>query len=153
MSSYLDELSAQVGLTKEQGQTKVHGKYEGETEVALHTICTAVDALGKYTLLIDPIRALAKSFGYAIGVHGSLKRDIDLIAIPWTEDAVEDEILAAGIINLVRAFSKDSWTHVSPAGDKGKPHGRRCWSIFVTSRVYIDLSIMPRILKDESTSK
>lgn len=38
-----------------------------------------------YNRLIGPIRAIAKEHGYAVGVHGSLARDIDLILVPWIE--------------------------------------------------------------------
>jgi len=37
--------------------------------------------------LIDQVRAIAREYGWAIAVHGTLKRDIDLVAAPWTEDA------------------------------------------------------------------
>ena len=43
---------------------------------------------------IAPIRLLAREVGYAIGVHGSQERDLDLIAAPWTEAAVSAEELA-----------------------------------------------------------
>lgn len=35
------------------------------------------------------IRELAAQIGYAIGVHGSQERDLDLIAAPWTEEALK----------------------------------------------------------------
>lgn len=37
---------------------------------------------------IDRIRELAREVGYAIGEHGSKERDLDVIAAPWTDDAV-----------------------------------------------------------------
>lgn len=43
---------------------------------------------------VAPIRRLAREVGYAIGVHGSQERDLDLIAAPWTEAAVSAEELA-----------------------------------------------------------
>ena len=46
---------------------------------------------------IDRVRALAREVGYAIGVHGSLERDVDLIAVPWVEEAVGPEALAERI--------------------------------------------------------
>lgn len=50
---------------------------------------------------IERIRALAREVGYAIGVHGSQERDLDLIAAPWIEDAIGPtalmEHIAAGI--------------------------------------------------------
>jgi hypothetical protein len=36
---------------------------------------------------IDRIRELAKEVGYAVAVHGTQQRDLDLVAIPWTEEA------------------------------------------------------------------
>ena len=38
---------------------------------------------------IDRIRELAKEVGYAIGEHGSKERDFDVIAAPWTDEAVD----------------------------------------------------------------
>ena len=38
---------------------------------------------------INRIRELAHEVGYAIGEHGSKERDLDIIAAPWTESAVE----------------------------------------------------------------
>lgn len=59
---------------------------------------------------------LAREVGYAIGIHGSLRRDVDLIAAPWTDDAV-------GNAGLVDHLCK----HL-PAqrvgGPEHKPHGR-----------------------------
>ena len=37
---------------------------------------------------VDRIRELAREVGYAIGEHGSKERDLDLIAVPWSESAV-----------------------------------------------------------------
>jgi len=42
---------------------------------------------------IEPIRAIARECGYAVGVHGSLKRDFDLIAAPWADQAVAYNVL------------------------------------------------------------
>ncbi len=46
---------------------------------------------------IDRIRELAREVGYAIGVHGSQERDLDLMALPWREDAVAPKELAEHI--------------------------------------------------------
>lgn len=67
--------------------------------------------------VIAKVREVAKRHGWAIGVHGSLKRDIDLIAIPWTEEA---------------SLWVDVWLDLSDKGTGGlwrggigkKPHNR-----------------------------
>lgn len=41
----------------------------------------------RHHAIIEMMREIARRFGWAIGVHGSLIRDIDLIAVPWTADA------------------------------------------------------------------
>lgn len=140
--------------TSEQWQTEVPGKHPGEKEVAAYVSSRAADTLRHYIDLIEPIRSVAKKFGYAIGVHGSLARDIDLIAAPWTEQAVEPELLAAAIANLARAFNENGWAKVfgpGDADDKLKPHGRMCWSIHLDGGAYIDLSVMPRLAAREPT--
>lgn len=49
----------------------------------------------KTSKLIKEIRQIARDCGWAIGVHGSLKRDIDLIGVPWIQTACEwPELLA-----------------------------------------------------------
>jgi hypothetical protein len=37
---------------------------------------------------VEPIRKIARELGYAIAVHGSQERDLDLIAVPWVTTAV-----------------------------------------------------------------
>jgi hypothetical protein len=42
---------------------------------------------------VDRIRELAREVGYAIGEHGTKERDLDLIAAPWTEEAIGNAAL------------------------------------------------------------
>lgn len=97
-----------------------------------------------YRLTIDAIRDAAKAKGYAIGVHGSLARDIDLIACPWTDGAAP----AAEMAEAVRAAAASAipggncWSKTDDP--KQKPHGRLSWSLHFAAGGYIDLSVMPR---------
>lgn len=104
-------------------------------------------------LILPPMRRVAKDEGYAITVHGSLNRDIDLVAIPWREHNVtEPEILRTKLAGAVAAITgrcnwmKD-WTE--------KPHGRRATTLLVwcgQNSADIDLSVMPviTIAKEET---
>ena len=47
--------------------------------------------------LLPGIRKVARRHGYAIGVHGSMRRDLDLIAVPWKEDHSDKQVLADAI--------------------------------------------------------
>jgi hypothetical protein len=93
-------------------------------------------------VLLPAIRNVARQKGYAIAVHGSLKRDIDLVAIPWAHPnntATQEELVAAvcgaasGVLGACNAHSKPS----------DKPHGRKAWTLshrgFIAD---IDLSVV-----------
>lgn len=91
---------------------------------------------------VDRIRALAKEVGYAVGVHGSLERDLDLMACPWTEGAVPPmalaEHIAAGMNGRVLDYERQD-----------KPLGRWACNIAVDGWFkLIDLSVAPRIDAD-----
>jgi hypothetical protein len=132
------------------------------------------DSYPFYTKLIGPLREAARKLGYAIGVHGTLKRDIDLIACPWTSDAVSAKVLARAVQAVARQIvgyaephpfeatrsSNPKWFRDGLAGDVeghgriyAKPHGRRCWSFYLTPThdgPYIDLSVFPRYSQESS---
>ena len=46
---------------------------------------------------LPSIRTVARVLGFAIGVHGSLRRDLDLIAVPWREGHATKDALAKAI--------------------------------------------------------
>lgn len=84
---------------------------------------------------VEPIRRLAREVGYALGVHGSLERDLDLIAAPWSEDAVSASELAAHIASGLNG---------SVLAPEEKPLGR--WSCNIQIDGWfklIDLSVAP----------
>lgn len=80
---------------------------------------------------------VANKYGYAIARHGSGIRDTDIVAIPWTEDAIEPTEL---LLKIMAAFTL-------ALGHYGydKPHGRMTASLFHREwpDQQIDLSIMP----------
>lgn len=95
-----------------------------------------------YHLSIDAIRDAAREKGYAIAVHGSLARDVDLLAAPWREDAATVEELA----EAVRVAGEQATGFCVGAADnpRARPHGRLCWSFHFIGGPYLDMSVMPR---------
>ena len=91
-----------------------------------------------YPLLPDVtrIRELAKEVGYAIGEHGSKERDLDLIAAPWTEDAIGNYALLEHIAKGMNAkILTMEW----------KPFRRFAATMQIDGYVKpIDISVMPR---------
>jgi hypothetical protein len=99
-----------------------------------------------HALLINPIRMAAREKGYAIAVHGSLARDVDLIAVPWTEHAAPPQQLIKALLATVRIYADGEgyMEQSQPRTGVKKPHGRRAWSIHVDG-TYFDISVMPRV--------
>lgn len=84
------------------------------------------------------IWATARQCGYSIGLHGSMKRDCDLIAAPWTNEAVCGADL---VDHLCKALNARIVGEPEP-----KPLGRVAVTIQVDGYVKpIDLSICPTI--------
>lgn len=117
------------------------------------------DSREKYELLIGPLRERAKDLGYALAVHGTLKRDIDLIACPWTNEAVDPKNFAEQlrlVVEKVNGYAQPGDREVSEyfldGCPGGKDHGRLVWTWYLDKKgsddchgPYIDLSVMPRI--------
>lgn len=95
-----------------------------------------------YTSIIPTIREVARSSGYAIAVHGSMTRDLDIIAVPWVENAVLPTTLARRISNAV--VGKKYWKGFNSLQNwKEKPNQRKAIAIYVGANAYIDLSVVP----------
>lgn len=92
----------------------------------------------EYEVLLPILRTTALQHGYALGVHGSGERDLDLIAAPWVEgrsapaELVEGLRLAVhGVIELPERFPVK------------RPLGRLVWVIHIGGGRSIDLSVCP----------
>ncbi len=109
------------------------------------------DSYPIYKKLIEPLRARARELGYALAVHGTLKRDIDLLACPWVEDCASAEDLAEALRVVAHKIHghcmmkaveyNDPWHLAGSPGDK--PHGRLTWCFYFGGPSYLDLSVMP----------
>jgi hypothetical protein len=84
--------------------------------------------------VVDRVREIAHDMGYAVGVHGSEERDIDLIAVPWVEDAASSDDLRIALIYDLPAVYLDA---------AKKPHGRIGYVLAVEDERNLDLSVMP----------
>ena len=94
-----------------------------------------------YVGLLTILTETARAHGYALGLHGSLTRDMDLIAVPWTEDACDGETLVRA---LTAAIHVDEVVLLATPPPGQKPHGRVAYTILLGSGAFIDVSVMPR---------
>lgn len=119
-----------------------------------------------YGCLYPGLCEIAQKHGYNLALHGSMARDLDLIAIPWVEEASDPETLVKTLKDHISAVlypellkrhcadwqttPTDEHIHQMVMGQNGydpkdKPHGRRAWSLHLDFGCYIDLSVMPRV--------
>jgi hypothetical protein len=89
--------------------------------------------------MLGDLRAVVREWGWTLAVHGSNRRDLDLIAVPWRREAAGAGVIVAEVATAVEATIHD----ISPVW---KPHGRLGYAILVRSPAipwpYIDLSIV-----------
>ena len=81
------------------------------------------------------IWAVARKHGYAVGIHGSLKRDVDLIAVAWTDtSSPQHELIHDLCVEL----------NARVVGDlEDKPRSRKAYSLQIEGWFkLIDLSIV-----------
>lgn len=104
-----------------------------------------------YAQLYPVLAIKALEYGYTLALHGSMQRDLDVIAIPWEETVREPlelvkalEIVSGGFCS-VRSIEKNKI--LMPYEPTIKPHGRLCWIIALSNQgskgPYIDLSVVP----------
>lgn len=104
-----------------------------------------------YVVLYPQLSEVARAHGYALATHGTNTRDMDLVAIPWTELAVDALTLVramrdavGGCFVCVDREVDDKYYH--DGWPTQKPHGRVAYSIHLTGAgsggPYLD--VMPR---------
>lgn len=113
---------------------------------------TSLGAAPCYAALLPTLQKAARECGYALAVHGSMNRDFDLIAAPWTEEATDDETLTealrAACGGKIYGAMHDGKTGKTELNPVSRPHGRKGWVIHLGNGPYLDVSVMPRNVSD-----
>src|SRR4030043_57561 len=67
---------------------------------------------GLYTIYYEHLKQIAREYGYNLVVHGSMNRDIDLIAIPWIDNPKPEQ-------DMIKEFQEylSGRTTVMPNGE------------------------------------
>ncbi len=107
-----------------------------------------------FAALLPAMVATARRLGYALAVHGSMNRDLDVVAIPWTEEAVSADELAETLRVEFGGHTRLLMGQEIDRNPTPKAHGRRCYSYYFDTfeeegkqtswGPYLDLSVMPR---------
>lgn len=118
-----------------------------------------------YAFYFEIIKEIGLKYGYNIVLHGSMNRDLDLIAIPWEENVGDKDLMIDEISNVIGGsilMSNKCIDNVDGDRFSKMPHGRINYIINInrdfemkfdglTSKIkdysdpqfYIDISILP----------
>lgn len=118
-----------------------------------------------YAFYFGVIKEIGLKYGYNIVLHGSMNRDLDLIAIPWQEVIGDKMQMLNEIADCVGGYimgEKGGMTQEMMDSFKAKYHGREAWVININRGIsakydgmipkftehddpqyYIDISVLP----------
>jgi len=91
-------------------------------------------AIHYLTRTLPAVQEAGKSCGYAVALR-EVGRNLDLIAVPWTENAKSGAELVDAVCQAVSG-------HSLPPGRR--LHGRVCWPIHLGCGSFLELSVLPR---------
>lgn len=92
-----------------------------------------------YAMYYGRLKTIAKEFGYALALHGSLSYDMDIVLIPWAEEYENPMV-------VIQAFSdeigyRDSRLKPYLSWEK-KPNGRYGFTIAGGGHGHLDVSVV-----------
>lgn len=89
-----------------------------------------------YAAMWNDFRQAAMDKGWALGLHGSLANDMDIMAMPWTESATDMHKM----IDAIRDCFTDSDcinVHMSL-----KPNNRAVFTLSIWADFYLDINVI-----------
>lgn len=94
-----------------------------------------------FAVMFAQFREKALDLGYTLALHGTMANDMDLLAVPWVEDAKSPEELVSAMIDCLGGTIWGEYVFKECAV---RPHGRIVYTLPIMGDIYIDLSIMKR---------
>lgn len=99
-----------------------------------------------YAVIYHGLAEVARKYGYALAIHGSVLTDLDLVAIPWTDNAVDAETVKRAIVKHIGLCGINTDENGNDWDIPfAKPHGRVAWKFHLEAGGAVDLSVMPRM--------
>ena len=103
-----------------------------------------------YAHCFEKLKIIAKDYGYNLVLHGSMNRDLDLIAIPWVDNPKDDFEMIQAFDKALSGFHSEQKEHYRFSV---LPGGRKSYTIdlnrggsfnhYVDEQYYLDISITP----------
>lgn len=91
-----------------------------------------------YVTLYPGMCEVAREYGYALAIHGSVETDMDCIAVAWVDEAVSKYDL----IKCFESYFKLMFPETELSEATSKPHGRTAWAFNIGNGAQIDISVV-----------
>jgi hypothetical protein len=88
-----------------------------------------------YSHRIHDIVVIGRSHGYCIAIHGSMQRDLDVIAVPWTAKPSPPHVFVTALCEAMECLQNGD-------GPERKPHGRLVYTLLMGGALWMDLSVL-----------
>jgi hypothetical protein len=110
-----------------------------DTEKQHQRFYVAENAIWLYPKVEAILPEVSKVTGYALLAHGSRKRDLDILAMPWIEDCLPINDLIKKLCQRIYRFTNPCQPVFAP---DPKPHNRYAYTITLNYGCWIDLSVI-----------
>ena len=100
-----------------------------------------------YATIYDELKKVAMDCGWALGLHGSLANDMDIMAMPWTEDAKPVEEMIRALSNI---FEDNPFKDLHTIPYYEKPNNRVVYTISIWDDWYLDINVIDTSKAEES---
>lgn len=85
------------------------------------------------------LRQAAISHGWALGLHGSLSSDMDIMAMPWDEHASPVDVM---INQLCICFTDSAQLEKTIKISTDKPNNRTVYTLSIWADFYLDINVI-----------
>lgn len=92
-----------------------------------------------YASIYGDLKTAALDCGWALGLHGSLATDMDIMAMPWTDDATSiEEMIQA----LSDCFSESPFKENHTIPFYNKSNNRVIYTMSIWADFYLDINVI-----------
>lgn len=99
-----------------------------------------------FAAMWEDLKKAALSHGWALGLHGSLSSDMDIMAMPWDEHANSADLMIA---QLCLCFTEGAQIENNIQISHDKPNNRTVYTLPIWADFYLDINIITAPTEDK----
>lgn len=92
-----------------------------------------------FAAMWQDLKNAATSHGWALGLHGSLSSDMDIMAMPWDEHASPVDVM---IQQICHCFTESAQIEKMIQVSTDKPNNRVVYTLPIWADFYLDINVI-----------